>query len=65
MWTLGREEMQRDPEMQAGKERMVAGLEMAMRMTAKAATRNTEARAFRGAWIAVRTGQGRCAMETD
>ena len=36
--------MQRDTEMQAGKERMVAGLEMAMRMTAKADTRNTEAR---------------------
>ena len=57
--TLGREEMQRDTEMQAGKERMVAGLEMAMRMTAKAATRNTEARTFRGAWIAARTGQVR------
>ena len=59
VWTLGREEMQRDTEMQAGKERMVAGLEMAMRMTAKAATRNTEARTFRGAWITARTGQVR------
>ena len=59
VWTLGREEMQRDTEMQAVKERMVAGLEMAMRMTAKAATRNTEARTFRGAWIAARTGQVR------
>ena len=57
VWTVGRTEMQQDPEMRAGKERMITGLEMAMRITAKVATRHTEARVSRGAWIAVRTGQ--------
>ena len=57
VWTMGREEMRRDAEMRTEKERMVTGLATAMRITGRVPARHMEARAFRGAWIAARTGQ--------
>ena len=57
VWTMGREEMRRDAEMRTEKERMVTGLATAMRITGRVPARHMETRAFRGAWIAARTGQ--------
>ena len=54
---MEREVMRRDPEMHMEKERMVAGLATAMRVTGRVPARHIEARVFRGAWIAARTGQ--------
>ena len=57
VWTMRREEMKRDAEMRTEHGRMVDGLETAMRITGRIPARHAEARVFRGAWIAARTGQ--------
>ena len=46
VWTTRREEMKRDAEMRTAHERMVAGLEMAMRMTGRIPARHAEATVF-------------------